>query len=314
MTDPARSNSEKLKPGWVDAPTWLLRKPPSGCDGRRWSAAWFVPTAVEAWGLEHPAVQRAVAKLQADGFVRDEVRPIQRPGSRLALLITGLREESTTDIAYDKPTRQVELKHQNPLTRRLRAYLALEGPLAPVDVEDQGLRRQDVVRAPAEREEMYRARQPLVARELIRVSSAKTREGGCAPIRRDLLAEVKRSGLQYRVPHQAGPAFTDMSPAELQRVVEEAQRLVDLVRAQPGEFWPLLPREVDRLRRPPPAHRPYSDRGDYEDALREYPDEVRSSKVLARDLTLLRLGYSPDDGDDWYRASAALRAQLSRVG
>ena len=96
-------------------------------------------------------------------------------------------------------------------------------------------------------------------------------------------------------------------------MVTEAEALVVAVQATPRQdSFPLFPGEVDRIRRPPPVGpRPI----DYEDRLAEaegYPDDwaaLRSGEVLAHDLTLMRLGYDPDEPS----SRGALLVELHRA-
>jgi hypothetical protein len=105
--------------------------------------------------------------------------------------------------------------------------------------------------------------------------------------------------------------FTDLSPVDLSRLVREAGQLVLAFRAEESTPvpLPLLPDEYDRIRTPPPAHRPYASERDYQDTVREEPDFVRPADVIARDITLMRLGRDPDSRPD----RAALRMQLRRA-
>ena len=122
---------------------------------------------------------------------------------------------------------------------------------------------------------------------------------------------ARKGGLRYRKPCGKGRQFTDMPPNELVRVVGEAANLVESVRRSPTKSWPLSPKELRRILEPPAMrNRP----GDYVARLEEmlhYPhavEKLRPATVLANDLTLIRLGYDPDDRD----ARNNLRVELSR--
>jgi hypothetical protein len=215
------------------------------------------------------------------------------------------------DDVYTKPVRVVTLPTDRHPGRLLGAILQIEGPEAPVDVEVQ--RRLTELGGEATAGRRTESLEPLLAAEFIRRLGARDlpNERG-TPLRQRVLRTATRDGLSLRIPRQVGPAFTDMSQVELARVVNEAEGLVVGFWQAPEDPWPLLPAEVARIRRPPPIrHRPWDYDERLEDGL-EFPDDVlimRSAKVLAHDLTLLRLGRDPDDP----KARVVLRVELQRA-
>lgn len=285
----------------LQCPTWALQWPTSGEDGRKWSRRWFVPNAIDAWARRHPDVAKAIEELgRIEGFWRAVVELERLDKHRLRLLVAASLERQEV---YEKPTVQVNLGNEHPIAARIVYIVALNGPDAPIDVESA--RRHKAAHGPVQR---ATAQDPLLAIQTIRrLGSQELKNGEGIPLRRRLLDEI-RGEVEYRTPRQSSPAFTDMSGAELMRVVQEAESLVRDVRKEPTTFWPLLPNEVAWIDRPPPIrHLP----ADYEKRL-EYPEDaegMRPTRVLAHDLTLLRLGRDPEDP----KARSSLKTELSRA-
>jgi hypothetical protein len=282
-------------------PTWALQWPTSGEDGRKWSRRWFVPNAINAWARRHPDVAKAVEELgRIEGFWRAVVGLEHLEEHRVRLLVTASLERPEV---YEKPTVQINLGNEHPIAARIVCIVALNGPDAPIDAESN--RRHRAAHGPAQR---AKAQDPLLAIQTIRrLRSQELKNSEGIPLRRRLL-EAIRDEVAYRTPRQSSPAFTDMSGAELMRVVQEAESLVRAVRKDPTTFWPLLPNEVAWIDRPPPIrHFP----SDYKERLKD-PDDaegMRPAGVLAHDLTLLRLGYDPEDP----KARSSLKTDLSRA-
>ena len=313
-------------------PTWGLQTPPSGVDGRRWSLTWFVPSAVNGWAMEDERVRAACAELAIADYGRCDVHAEVLDGDDLLLHIFGAldRPMEPEEDAYVKPVKQVAVPANDALAVRLRYFLALRGPAAPVDELLTARSRshyRPLVQGTSDatsREEYFRALRPFLALDVLRrhkLTSGALRNRQGVPLRKRLLALLRRSDLPYRVPRNAGRQLTDMSPVELDGVVKDASFLIAEVRAHPAGLWPLLPGELDRILRPPPVGRYTA--GCWSDVLVNYPEDVpgvRSDQVLAHDLTLLRLGYRLDawdpgsrDSEDVLQARNALLVQLSRA-
>ena len=257
--------------------TWALRDPPDGVDGGRWSRVGFLERAIPGWALEDPAVRATTERLLAEGCRLLSFSVIKRE-DRLRVYLSWSPPARPKGV-YKRPYLNVRVI--DPMVERQLRFLvdlqALNLPDSPVMDE---FRRRRVNGDGEEAFPPFRAREEL--RELDR-----------GPERIAYKEVAKRDGTPYRVPHSSGRQFTDLWPADLLRVFDEAERLVELFWESGRQgCWPLLPQEHSRLRRPPAAHRHPRD---YEEMLAEDPAFVRPPHDLAGDLVLLRLGYDPDD-------------------
>ena len=122
---------------------------------------------------------------------------------------------------------------------------------------------------------------------------------------------ARKAGLRYRKPGGKGRQFTDVLPNELVRLVNEAANLAESVRRSPTNLWPLSPKELKRILEPPSMRNRPTDYAARLEEMSHYLDgveQLRAATVVANDLTLMRLGYDPDDLD----ARNNLRVELSR--
>jgi len=295
---------------------WSLECPPSGVDGQRWSATWFVPLAIDRWARQHEAVQEAVRKLEANhDCLYTEVLPdgpLSGGTGSLRLLVMASLNDTEPHI---RPMEEALVPVQHEIAAQI---LLLDGILRRSDQRDSSGRNPPLSPHNNEVEqrahvvlgkgggpaEMWNALKPLYA-------LSKMRKLKAGPARRELGMTARKGGLRYRKPGGKGRQFTDMLPNELVCVVEEAANLVESVRSSPAESWPLSPMELQRIFEPPPMRNRPSDYTARLEEMSHFPDDVetlRPATVLANDLTLIRLGYDPDDRD----ARNNLRVELSR--
>lgn len=305
-------------------PTWDLLDPPSGVDGRLWSAGWFVPLAVDGWARTDEEVRRAVAEVRRESCVRVVIEALgAQDNASGAVQLAVLGSPKRNPRAGRRPMRILLLPASHSLSARLRYMQGLQGrPPAPLDAElhrvlgesagyQRALRRQRTTAADVEA--VWQAVKPWLAADQIRRLGSRDRTSRRhGRLRQRMLHELKGSSVPIRRPRQIGAAFTDMAEAELLRVVEEAQGLVDAVRNDPDTFWPLTPEELDRISRPPAVRRHPAD---YESRLQDEEDRAKlgPNEVLAHDITLLRLGYVLDAREAPPRARRAVRRAAARA-
>ncbi len=295
---------------------WSLECPPSGVDGQRWSATWFVPFAIDRWAREHESVKEAVSNLEAsyDCLYTEVLLDGPLSGGTGSLRLLVLASLNAT-VPYRKPLEEARLPAQDKVAAQLRF---LDGILRRLDHRDPSgrnpalsphnneveQRARAVLREGGWPGEMWKAMAPPYA--LTRMRRLKA-----GPPRQELGMTARKGGLRYRKPCGKGSQFTDMRPNELMCVVEEAANLVESVRRSPANSWPLSPKELRRILEPPAMRNRPSDYTARLEEMSDYLDPVeklRPATVLANDLTLIRLGYDPDDRD----ARNNLRVELNR--
>ena len=228
---------------------------------------------------------------------------------RVDLVVTASLDK---DVVYSAPVRSLTV--QSP---RLCWLASLTGPRPPIDAQLEPIEAE--IEQGADYDHIREALSPFIALPTIRrLGSRDLSNRNGKPLRPRLTRELPGK-LDYRMPRQVTPAFTDMTPDEFAQLVEEAVNLARVVRADPKKFWPLLPHEVEQVLFPKdPIRRrardydatrelARSNSGDGGEADRHDLQRWRPVEVAGRDLVLLRLGWDLTDS-----SFKALRQALDR--